>query len=277
MMKRYWWVIPVLAVVGGSIGLLAAGVVTYVMPKMYESRSVLQVRPVPIGGVAGSVNMATEFEIIDSVEILDEVARRLDLANHWNLTADEVRELLRDRIEPSHIKGTDLVEIKVRASNPQDARAVAAAVSEAYRTWKMSLAKQRVDGRLDEMRAALEAQEKIVEEKRRALDREGGDSGLVRPLRKSFDPPQAGLDAAQEFEAAQEELERLKIEQIGKQMQKRISEDPVIVHEEPVESTVPVSPNVALNLVIGTVAGMVGGATLGVLMSLLLDKRRGVA
>lgn len=45
MLKRFWWVFVVMIPVGALCGLLFAAVVTYVMPKKYESEVTLEVKP----------------------------------------------------------------------------------------------------------------------------------------------------------------------------------------------------------------------------------------
>jgi polysaccharide biosynthesis transport protein len=75
---------------------MTALVITYVMPKKYESKAVVQVRPKGSGpvlmpGLAGGMGMEdmtnfypTEFEIIKAQKTLNEVIENLDLVNKWN-------------------------------------------------------------------------------------------------------------------------------------------------------------------------------------------------
>lgn len=402
MQKRKWWIVPVMTGVGTVLGLIGAMVVSYVMPKLYESTAVLQIRrSVPsVEVLPGTVTrnpaetdapfFSTEFEGITSQKTLDKVIDDLDLTNRWNMDRRQARGQLEGMIYARNIRGTDLIEINVRATNPSDAKAIAAAVSEAYRAWRTEKENELEDRALEELREAVVAQEEVVEEKRKALillirtenaresarsysglEEEGiklesqiqtllrydgerlmryaaglnlpenvirtlypryleakreldalqvggldanhpkvkrqvtviegmrkdlvdgvvalretlqaqlelvkeqatrleesDKKGLVRPLGPSI---RNGFDEARrEFEEAQSLLEQLKIKEIGEQMQRRISEDPVIVHADPVEATEPVSPKVFLNLAIGTGGGMVGGALLGLLMVPLL-------
>lgn len=401
---------------------MTALVITYVMPKRYESTAVLQVRPSvpslevmpgvvsrPSAGVTQSF-LQTEFEVITSQKTLDIVIDELDLTNHWNMDREKVRQSLSGMIDAQNIRGTDLIQIEVRASNPQDARMVAERVSKAYRIRRAELENKRSDQALAELRDAVIAQEDLVEEKRQSLTtlirtekipyvpmrggtgREGYteideasraaqryaeldaerirlesqietllrydgpqlityaaglnlpenvirslhpqyleaqrtmqalevgglganhpnvkqqrrimeglesqlDDGVValrETLRaqlelikeqadrlkidkddKEQDAIKTGIarqsfdDARADFETAQKLLEDLKIKEIGEQMQRRISEDPVIVHEDPVESQTPVSPNITLNLALGAIVGLVFGVAIAFLLEYL--------
>lgn len=77
---------------------MTAAVITYVLPKKYESVVVLQVNPSvqeidPLGGALGRpltgsystrAFMLNEFEIIKSEQTLTRVLDRLDLSSRWN-------------------------------------------------------------------------------------------------------------------------------------------------------------------------------------------------
>ena len=45
MFKRWWCVLLVMAGIGPVLGLLTAAVVTYVTPRQYECRAVIEVKP----------------------------------------------------------------------------------------------------------------------------------------------------------------------------------------------------------------------------------------
>ncbi|BCX48889.1 hypothetical protein HAHE_27970 [Haloferula helveola] len=389
---------------------MTALVITYVMPKKYESSATIQVRPniasvqvipgmVSRDPTAGSATFfPTEFEVIKSQKTLDIVIDKLDLINHWGRDRESVRGTLQGIIGAQNIRGTDLIEIRVRTSNSADARMIADAVSDAYRERRTELENARSDQAMSELREAVRSQEDLVEEKRKVLTQlirnekviytrggngnegytetdeardaamqyakleseriklesqidtllrydgdqlityaaglqlpeniirtlhpqwldakrqlaalqssglgerhptvlqqkkmiEGLDSDLDKGVvalretlraqleltkeqaerlkvkkdeeeeeaitdgiaRHSFD------DAKADFETAQDLLEKLKVKLISEEMQRRISEDPVIVHADPVESQAPVSPNVKLNLALGAVVGLVFG------------------
>ncbi|MGB6223738.1 GumC family protein [Haloferula sp.] len=391
---------------------MTALVITYVMPKKYEASTTLQVRPqTPAMEVLQNVVspqrhisqsfFPTEFEVIKAQKTLDIVIDDLELMNRWGMDREEVRAKLGNIIDAENIRGTDLIEIRVRASSAEDARLIAERVSEAYRSRRTKLEGQRTEQALAELRDAVQKQEDTVEDKRKTLTtiirnrgliyqglapglgREGGftgeeaaetaarsytalaeqkvmlesqietllkydgdqlmtyasgldlpeniikvlhpqyldakrtlealklsglgerhpnvrqqreisegmrrdlDEGVValretlkaqlemstvqlEELKKTMDRTKEkavdeGLDrhgfddAKNEFETSQRLLEQLKIKLVGEEMQRRITENPIIIHAEPFESQSAVSPNIPLNLALGAVVGLIFG------------------
>jgi capsular exopolysaccharide synthesis family protein len=82
-------------------------------------------------------------------------------------------------IDAQNIRGTDLIEITVRASSAQDARMIAERVSEAYRSRRTKLESQRTDQALAELRDAVQKQEDSVEDKRKTLTTIIRSQGLI--------------------------------------------------------------------------------------------------
>lgn len=392
---------------------MTALVITYVMPKKYESKAVVQVRPKGAGAVLmpgmenrglsdmGPTFFPTEFEVIKAQKTLDAAIEDLDLVNRWNSDPESVRRTLRSIVDAQNIRGTALIEIRVRYNDSKDAQAIAKAVSEAYRERRTALQSEYASQAMDQLSKAVVQQKDLVEDKRKLLsqiirqegiiyhgdknefqgsrgfdeadeaesaaraydqlDREkiqlesqietllkyDGDqllahaSGLSLPdnvipvllpqfntakreytaamssglgerhpkmvslaanlegMEKQLDEAVANLretlkvklelskeqlarlktrmestiedaigkgianqtfiDAKNEFESAQRLLETLQVKEIAEKMQNKITEDPIIIHEEPVVSQVPVSPNVTLNLALGAVVGLIFG------------------
>ncbi len=393
---------------------MTALVITYVMPKKYESKAVVQVRPKGGGGIVlqgmnndhrtalenGTTFYPTEFEVIKAQKTLDTAIERLDLVNLWNSEPEAVRRTLRSIVDAQNIRGTSLIEIRVRYSDAKDAQAIAKSVAEAYRERRTMIQAEYANQALDQLRRAVVNQEDLVEDKRKLLSQiirqgkiipegqfAGGKSGgytadddaedaarsyatleqekiqlesQIETLLK-YDGPQllayAGglslpdnviptllpqfqeakrnfegmqssglgnrhpamisqakvlegmeqdlaeaaanlretlkaklalskeqlirleqrmnskkddaikeglenqgyLDARSDFESAQELLEQLKLKQVSDEMAVKVSEDPIIMHEEPSLSQIPVSPNVTLNLALGAVVGLMFG------------------
>ncbi len=394
---------------------MTALVITYVMPKKYESKAVVQVRPKGTGtnlipgmsdNRASTLEMnttffPTEFEVIKAQKTLDAAIEDLDLVNKWNKEPDEVRRMLRNIVDAENIRGTSMIEITARYSDPKDAQAIAKAVSEAYRDRRTKLQGDFANQAMDQLRKAVQQQEDAVEDKRKLLSQiirqEGiiyqGDqsvfqgsgrfdeavdaenaakaymeleqdriqlesqietllkydgeqlmnyagglslpdniiptllpqyqeqkrefeglksSGLGRKhplvqgqeaiikkmeqdlveavanLRETLKAKlelakeqasrleatviekkdgaikkgianQAFVDAKNDFETSQRLLEQLKVKEITEEMQMKVIEEPIIMHEEPSVSQVPVSPNIKLNLALGAVVGLVFG------------------
>ena len=161
---------------------ITAAVITYVLPRKYLSKSVVQVHPAvqtlnPFGGgegqVIGAVSsrayMPTEFKVIEAEQTMKMVEERLDLAARWNLEKQSVVGILKGIVSTENVLGTDLIEIKVRYTNPNDARDIAAEVANAYIERRNNTELDRAEKALAALDSELQDQENLVEEKRKVL------------------------------------------------------------------------------------------------------------
>jgi capsular exopolysaccharide synthesis family protein len=159
---------------------MSALVLTYVMPKKYESRAVVQVRsndskiqimpgmPQQFGENQMTF-LATEFEVIKSQKTLDEAIQKLQLMDHWNTDLESVRRRLRGIVEAEGMRGTSLIVIKVRTNDSKDAKAIAEQVADSYAKRRNQLMEEQNSQVIDELQKAVKVQEDTVEDKRQAL------------------------------------------------------------------------------------------------------------
>ncbi len=264
MFKRFWWLFPLGLVLGPVVGVVVAGLIAYLQPKQYESKAVVQVRPVmPVVGtragedpVAGNL-LATAFETLGSGELLGKVAADLDLATRWAI--DDPVERLRSMVTASNIRGTDLIEVRVRSTSAGDSMQIANQLLEEFVRTEGAAAKERREKELAELRGASAAQERVVEEKRRKLTAIIRDGGITY----SPDGPSADVEgdkdafdqARADFEIEQSKLEQLKVREVSGEMQSRIGDSFPIVHAEATMPSRPAAPNVPLQLLVGAGAG----------------------
>ena len=108
--------------------------------------------------------------MITSRATLERVVERLDLAARWNLPPDHVVDLLTGLVTGERIPDTDLLTIRVRHTNAQDARDLAEAVAEAYAARRTERETDRAEQALQALDEELRKQEDVVEEKRKVLD-----------------------------------------------------------------------------------------------------------
>ena len=393
---------------------MTASVITYVMPKKYESTATVQVKPRTPGiTVLGRENtessgagmmtqqfFATEFEIIKSRNVLSKVSDQLELPNKWGYDKETIINILKGVVDTQNRRGTDLIDIKVRHTNKEDARDITAEVAKAYKNYRTEIEGRDSERALQELRKAVRDQEDKVEDRRKLLttivrtkgiiptgadslyrfntgsDDDGAAlakdsvnkiemdkiqlesqiksllnytseqllvyaSGLDLPeniikalypqyleqkrmldqlktqglgeqhptirahdqnlknMRKQLEEgvtslretlmaqldmaterlakmkinaeekngnaidkavdSQDYIDAKREFETAQEMLQTMKLKLLGETIQERIPSNSIVVHEDPVISQNPVSPNVTLNLILGAVVGLIFG------------------
>ena len=172
----------VLPLVGGVLGLMAGAATAYLSPKKYESVALVQVIPTspgadPFGGasvrtpeIATRQFFATQFAVISSRATLERIVEKLGLTMRWNLPADEVVDVLAGIVTVQQVRDTDLIEIRVRHTQPEDARDIADMVAREYASRRSEMEMERAQDVLSALDAELEIQENKVEEKRKALD-----------------------------------------------------------------------------------------------------------
>lgn len=264
-----------MAPVGMMAGLMLAAVVTYVMPKKYESyatieikprqRQAIKVAPTPQSGGITAIVCGTEFEKIKSRNSLSKVIDSLDLMNRWGSDRETALQILKGIVQTENIRGTDLIQIRVRHTNKEDARNIAAEVARAYKDYRTELGSRSMERGVDALKKAVREQEDKVEEKRINMDTtrellERNDS-LSQPkskqeaLERSMDLTDY-VDAKRDFETELSLLEQMKIKLISGEINQGLPNDTVIVHDDPVIADSPVSPNVTLNLVTGAGGGI---------------------
>jgi succinoglycan biosynthesis transport protein ExoP len=208
---------------------MTAAVITYVMPKKFESTALIEVKPrgrllSPFGvlgnDTSGVTRMTprffeTEFEKIRSNKSLEKVAEKLDLPRKWGMDKDEVVKLLKLKIVATqNQRGTDLISIKARHMNKDDARDIAAEVARAYRDYRKEIEERDSTRALTELSRAVQDQEDKVAEKRKTLSNIVREKGIIytgeQSLFRSGTPDVD--DSARSAAEAYAKLEQNKIE-----------------------------------------------------------------
>lgn len=256
--------------VGALCGFLVATVVTYAMPKVYESEAVIEVRPLSYESSLPSVPegetpkwLSDEIVKMKSRESLDRVIDRLGLEERWNTKRLNLQRELEKSMKIVSIRGSDLVSIRLRHTDKVAASDIAMMVAQTYTEYRDELQHRKTQQSLEDLNNAIKDQEKLVDERILvfdALDKNkkqnihiGGPDGPVTLLHL-FDS-QEYLDAKWEKESAENLLTELKLRQIGEDLSSKISADCVPMHQEATIGESPVSPNLWLNLVIGMILG----------------------
>jgi len=213
---------------------MTAVVITYVMPKKYESSAIIQVKPrgqilEPFGPnfstTSGANRMTprffeTEFEMIRSSNCLSKVVKNLDLAKRWTMDPEEVVNLLKYKVvSTQNLRGTDLISIKARHVNRDDARELAEGVAEAYREYRREIEAKDSDRALTELKKSVRDQEDKVEERRKTLSQIVRTKGIIYRGEDSF----FGQGGAEEDDAAKSAAEAYtKLEQEKIQLESQI-------------------------------------------------------
>lgn len=290
MFKRFWWVFLVMIPVGSIVGLLVAAVITYVMPKKYESEATIEVKP--IAGESSPSAMTpqffgTEFEKIKSRTSLGRVVDNLELINRWGVDKETAIRILKGIVNTQNIRGTDLISIRVRHTNKEDARDIAAEVAKAYRDYRTEILKRGEGQGLLELKKAVWDQEDKVEERRKVVsiivktkglsaeesETVGGNAEATTSedaSRRAVDA-QDYADAKRDLETDQALLQSLKLKLISADISAKSLGENIVIHEEPQIAEAPVSPNIYLNLMVGAAFGFLLSPLLSLPVILLLS------
>lgn len=213
---------------------MTAAVITYVMPKRFESTAVIEVKPrvagmSPLGSAmtetSGAGRMTpqffgTEFEKIKSRNALAKVVENLQLVNRWNVDKEAALGILKGIVGTQNIRGTDLIAIRVRHTNKVDARDIAEEVARAYKEYRTEIETRDADRQLQELNKAVRDQEDKVEERRKVLATIVRNKGIIYKGTDSF-YNQGGVDEDMGARSALEIYHNLEQEKL--QLESQIS------------------------------------------------------
>ena len=162
--------------------LLTAAVITYVMPRKYQSAALVEVKPIVdvdptfsrtggTGPVMTRQFMNTQFEIIVAPATLELAIGKKQLETRWKENRKTVLKILSRIVQTRQKKGTDLIEISVTHRDKEDAQAVAEAIYQAYEERRNNL---ELNLRKDQLKAIqVELQNKddrVAEMRKRLMD-----------------------------------------------------------------------------------------------------------
>lgn len=245
---------------------MTASVITYVMPKKYESTAVIQVRPsTERARPISPQDLATEFEVIRAQLTLRLVVQRLNLTTEWNMTEEDAVAVLRGIVDVQNFRGTDLVIIKVKHADRTQVRNIAREVYESYKKRREDRERMVLDDKFKELEKAIVDQADLVEERRKQRDniaaRSNGNAKV--PI---------VLEAQKEFETQMALLEKMRANLSTEKINSK--RFPIVeLHEEPLIPQVPSSPNVNLNLIMGASLGLLFGLLMALFVRLVFGRK----
>ena len=205
---------------------MTAAVITYVMPKKFESSATIEVKPRssgsgPLGNgfepSSGTMMtpqfFGTEFEKIKSSKSLEKVVEKLELVNKWGVDKDTAVRILKGIVNTQNIRGTDLISITVRHTDKEDARNVTAEVARAYKAYRSEIENRDAEKALYELNKAVRDQEDKVEECRKVLATIVRTKSIIYEGQGSYFG-QSGLDENQSARSAMQLYTQLENEKI---------------------------------------------------------------
>jgi succinoglycan biosynthesis transport protein ExoP len=165
---------------------LTAGVTTYFSPKEYAAAAKVEIRrgdflmQIFNRGMGPSVGpergdprfLTTQFEIIQTKEVLYPVIQTLNLVQRW--ADDGVTSIgaaygrLRGMLQVRDIRNTDLIQITVFSTDPEVAAQIANAVAEEYKKIRISQVEEWVNRSLVSLQSEVDKQRIEVDKLRQA-------------------------------------------------------------------------------------------------------------
>ena len=140
-----------------------------------------------VPGISGQPNMSgvydpyfiqTEFEVIQSEKILDQVIDKLNLDKVWAaqkgstvpLTKADTRALLKKNLELAPAKNTSLINIKVKSDKPEEAAKIANTIAEVYQDYRKQQREDLIEGGMKAAKIELAEQQKKIAQVEDELD-----------------------------------------------------------------------------------------------------------
>lgn len=190
----YWRVVRVrlpLIILVFLLVVITASVITYLMPKRYESTVTMQVRQNDVtafevfnqtaGRSFDPRFLTTQFEIIQRKEILNPVITSLGLAQRWELggSGEMTYEKLRRMIKVTEIRNTELIQITVLSEDKNESAEIANAIAEEYQRARIAEQQNLVTRSLTQLEDEVSRQEIKVEELREKAAVLRKENGIV--------------------------------------------------------------------------------------------------
>ncbi|HTI68896.1 MAG TPA: polysaccharide biosynthesis tyrosine autokinase [Candidatus Limnocylindria bacterium] len=164
--------------------------VTYMLPVAYSSTARMRVaKDTPDIALMMSANVGpatydpyylqTEFEVLKSRKILDEVIKNLNLADLFQrqlketspISATDCYDLLSDQLDIKQFRNTEIIEVTAFNQESVKAAAIATEVAKVYQSYREDLRNDRTKSGLNSLTNKLTQWEAKVAEAQKELDR----------------------------------------------------------------------------------------------------------
>ena len=204
----YWRVIRVrwiLILLAFLLVLITAAVVTYFQPREYQSSVFMEVKstaenPRMFGGdlnqpIHDPQLAPTVFQIIQRTGILYPVIEDMKLQDKWTKdgirpTREQAYQMLRNKLEVDEVRNTDLLQISVFSTDPQEAADIANKIVAVYQ-------EKRVEEEKDILNRAVSTMNEEVSKQQRKVDDALGEVARIRDEEHIVDLNPEGTEDAQ--------------------------------------------------------------------------------
>lgn len=187
----YWRVIRLrlpIIVLAFLLVVVTAGVTTYFLPRQYQSNVIIEVEQneqkirIFTDGYQGGMGMdprfaTTQFQIIQRKEMLYPVIETLDLVQRWAdmgiRTKEQAYFRLRGMIDVREVRNTNLLQISVESTNPQEASDLANTIAQEYQ-------RKRIDEQQKVLSRSLATLEDEVAKQRTKVQQAATEMSRIR-------------------------------------------------------------------------------------------------
>ena len=178
------------------------GVVTFLTPKQYLSFATIDVKPdmtqvrIFDDSTSEQINdpkfIETQFQIITRQGVLYPVIERLDLQKKWarngvRLPLEAAYDKLHEIMQLHEVRNTNLIQISVNSTDPQEAALLANAIAQEYMNQRVSEQQNLVSKGLEQLRDEVRQKEKAVSDAFAEASRLRTEAGIVDPNPDSID------------------------------------------------------------------------------------------
>src|SRR6266480_5344610 len=186
----YWRVIRVhwvLVLLAFFLVLITAAIVSYFQPREYQSSSFIEVKSTasnPRIFTTGDPNLPihdpqlapTVFQVIQRTGILYPVIDQLKLQDKWardsiRPTKEQAYAMLRSKLDVDEVRNTDLLQISVFDTNPQEAADIANKIVAVYQDKRVEEEKEILNRAVTTMNEEVSKQQKRVDDSATEMSR----------------------------------------------------------------------------------------------------------
>ena len=252
-----------------------------VNPREYLGRVRLQIQPVSNVHDVHHRTLSpeivqTQLQNVTSKRTLSMVVDELQLVRRWNdaKTPSDAYKLLLEKIETEEVKGTDLIDIEVYHTDPDEAAELANAVANAYLQWRsddedsLRVATLELMNENEKLQAQKmeDARQRMLELKQRIELAENGNEEEIH-LHAIF------LETKKEYESESLILSEMR-QALQKEESLAFTKTPIVIHEFAKPNRVSSAPPVGLHRVFAGVVGMFLGLPCALFASYLMHAVR---
>ena len=204
----YWRVIRLrlpIIILAFLLVVVTAGVTTYFLPRQYQSNVIIEVEQneqkirIFTEGYQGAMGMdprfaTTQFQIIQRKEMLYPVIDSLNLVDRWSQefgirTKEQAYFRLRSMIDVREVRNTNLLQISVESTDPQESSDLANSIAQEYQRKRIEEQQKILARSLSTLEDEVSKQRKKVQEANDEMSRIRTELGITDLNPDSLEDP----------------------------------------------------------------------------------------